>query len=199
MNALDHLVVPKLFSSIERNDILESMIHIEKLSDVNTKWMNMSILMQAALWGSIEVTSRLLTLGVNVDYNSHKAGTALHCAILRGHTNVALLLIKSGANPKATLETTGLTPTHLSCIKGNSLVLKTLLEHGAEVDMKMLGGMAPVHYTPWSNNTRILDLLMRYGADIFLLDENGKSALNYAEELSNKSMYARILEYMGCK
>ncbi|KAI0290861.1 ankyrin repeat-containing domain protein, partial [Russula brevipes] len=62
-----------------------------------------------------------------------RLGTALHHAAYEGHTEVAQLLLRHGANVDARGEMNR-TPLSLASFHGHRDIVQLLLDHGAEVD-----------------------------------------------------------------
>lgn len=92
---------------------------------------------------------------------------SLHKAIKHGHLNVAVELIKGGADVNK-LKLGAVAPLH-HAIRLNSLVaVKLLLDHGADVNVKGIYGITPLHLVGWEDikeNYAIIRLLLERGAN----------------------------------
>lgn len=71
-------------------------------------------------------------------------GTPLIAACRRGRTEIARLLLQSGAAVDAT-ESKGWTALHLACRRGHVDTVEILLAHGADVECPLQRGSRPLH------------------------------------------------------
>ena len=99
---------------------------------------------QGALKDIPRLLEVLLSVGADPNVKDDKEGnTALHEATLGGDEEVALLLIRSGADVNA-INNEGLTPLWGASAMGLPKVVSTLLEHGANPNVRT-EGMTPLH------------------------------------------------------
>ena len=63
---------------------------------------------------------------------------------------------------------------------GNTDLVKTLIDQGADVNAKS-NGMGPIHYAAKYNRVEIIKLLITAGADVHKACDLGFTALNHAE------------------
>jgi ankyrin repeat protein len=61
-------------------------------------------------------------------------------------------------------------PLHIAAIHGRLEVAKLLLERGADVNARCLGGATPLHYTSWKGKVEMAAFLLDHGADLHALD-----------------------------
>jgi ankyrin repeat protein len=87
----------------------------------------------ASFFGHGEVVALLLERGAPVNAVSRNAqvNTALNAAAAAGRTEIALLLLKSGADP-AFRQAGGFTPLHAAAFRGDNVMLRALLDSGAD-------------------------------------------------------------------
>ena len=117
--------------------------------------------------------------------------TPLHAAVLAGHREVVEFLISHGANVNAKNKD-GWTPLDIAklyfqdnliplleshggvcniCLleaveKGDIHKIKTLLSHGADVNVRNNFGWTPLHIAAYWGNTVVASLLLSHGADV---------------------------------
>ncbi len=119
-----------------------------------------------------EKVIRLLKLGADINVQSSKGKTALHCAAKAGFIKVVNLLIEKGANIDAT-DNKGETPLFealRSTIKDREKLhetLDTLLNKGANPNFKNNRGLTPLQVAKQKRRTdsdKIVDILQKHGA-----------------------------------
>ncbi len=119
-----------------------------------------------------EKVIRLLKLGADINVQSSKGKTALHCAAKAGFIKVVNLLIEKGANIDAT-DNKGETPLFealRSTIKDREKLhetLDTLLIKGANPNFKNNRGLTPLQVAKQKRRTdsdKIVDILQKHGA-----------------------------------
>jgi ankyrin repeat protein len=126
----------------------------------------------AALEGDLVKVRELAHKGNNINQKSSAADsyegfTPLHMAINNGHKDVALYLIKGGAQVNVAGKI-GRTPLHLAAYNGMPQVAKLLVSRGGNVKASSSDGATPLHSAAISikNNIQLLELLLSKGADV---------------------------------
>src|SRR5262249_4287909 len=97
----------------------------------------------AAYWGRPDVVRLLLTSGAKVDLPNNRGDTALMKAVeyeRPNHGATVQILLDAGANLEA-VNRNGLTPLAVAVEHGNAPAIKTLLGHGARMDVKTNDGL----------------------------------------------------------
>ncbi|MCG8486949.1 MAG: ankyrin repeat domain-containing protein [Chromatiales bacterium] len=126
----------------------------------------------AALEGNLAEVRDLSRKGGSINEKNSAAGvyegfTPLHMAINNGHKDVALYLIKGGANvnEKGKL---GRTPLHLAAYNGMPQVAKLLISRGAYVNASNEEGATPLHSAAFGivNSGDLLKILLAKGANV---------------------------------
>lgn len=140
--------------------------------------------------------SILLESGAEVDLDKvdSNGNTALHLAVLEGHTDVVYGLIMNGANI-AIKNTNGQTPLHIASQQNDLLMLKYLLEkrthtenEKAEHDAichwaltkKDNNGDTVLHIAAKKNDLDMLTYLLGKGAGVMAVNDKGETALELA-------------------
>ena len=113
---------------------------------------------------------------------SSTSDSALHIAVKKGYSDIALYLIKKGANVNA-VNYSGQQP--LQCaIQSDSLELtKALLKAGAKIDNKNSATLLRTAIA--KGNVEIVSLLIKNNADINVKDDQGETPLFWAVDQRN--------------
>ncbi len=90
--------------------------------------------------------------------------TALQIASNKGQLAVVKELLKYKPNLNYQHEMTKNTALHLAAMNGYKDVVKTLVDAGADINLKMKGGVSIVRVVRDMGNTEMVDLLMSLGA-----------------------------------
>jgi ankyrin repeat protein len=98
----------------------------------------------ACYFGHYDIARFLILKGADVNMPSSNGFNVfpIHSAAAGNYTNIAALLIESGANVNVRQQA-GVTPLHSAAQNGNLEILILLLEAGAQVDVRMEGGKLP--------------------------------------------------------
>lgn len=142
----------------------------------------------------------LLVSGANPEALSHSGETALHEAAAIGLSgavtdpfNAVYLLRIFGADPTATIGTTGITPLHImaqqswSNFNGHLLLNSSIDPHGiaADINARDTDGMTPLHWLVSQLNSAVdravAEWLVESGADVNAFDEWGSTPLDWAD------------------
>lgn len=140
-----------------------------------------SALVKAAEDGDAMKTKRLLGAGVNPDALNADHRTALFGAAESGSDEVARLLLDHGANPDLSLPDNGWAPLHIAAFLGYVKVVKTLLDHGADINIKNRYGETALLQAAFRGHDEVVKLLLARGADVTPRNDKGFSALKAAK------------------
>jgi ankyrin repeat protein len=104
-------------------------------------------------------------------------GFLLHDAALKGHTQVAKILMDKGANPRRT-NALGSTPLHDAALAGHRDVANLLLDRGAPIDARDSESDATALYNAASfGRTTVVELLLERGARRDIPNRAGQTPL----------------------
>lgn len=76
--------------------------------------------------------------------------------------------------------------------------VKTLLQHGADLNICIPQGHSPLHYAAEARDPGCLQPLLDYGADVTQCDVEGQTALHYAAQHRDDVAYFRPLIEANC-
>jgi ankyrin repeat protein len=120
--------------------------------------------------------------------------TALHWAAEHGDRDLAALLLKSGADPRAQTRIGQHTPLHIAAKGGNHLVVRLLLDARADVSALTTTGAAPLHFAAASGSADAVTMLLDGGADINVREPQwGQTPLMFASALGRTAVVKALL------
>lgn len=137
---------------------------------------------EAAATGKINNIIRLLARDPNlVSSYSEDGFQPLGLACFFGHLDSAEYLVKAGA-PINALSRNGLSaaPIQSAAAGGHRKIVKMLLEHHADPNIREQGGYTPLHAAAQNGDDEMIRVLLFGGADLTLTSKDGKTALDLA-------------------
>jgi ankyrin repeat protein len=81
-----------------------------------------------------------------------------------------------------------LTPLGSALAVGRNDIARTLIDHGADVNVKAENDTSPLHTAAARGNLEAATLLLQHGANINATTKDGKTAISYAEERNHPDM-----------
>src|SRR5687767_4453940 len=120
----------------------------------------------AAMRRDIAAVKTLLNKRADVNAPQGDGMTALHWAARHGDAELAALLIKSKANPKAVTRIGAFTPLHVASEAGNASVVVALLKAGSDAKAVTTTGVSALHLAAVAGNTVSIKALLDHGADV---------------------------------
>jgi hypothetical protein len=129
-------------------------------------------------------TLRPADLGARPHENGH---TALHEATLRHWNDVAVGLLRAGADVNAA-DYSGVTPLHIAATSGNDTLVTRFLGAGATVNARDKTGATPLMYGAQKGDLEVVKQLLAAGADAALRDNDGRTARQNAAGSRNAEM-----------
>ncbi|KAL7803488.1 ankyrin repeat-containing domain protein [Trichoderma aethiopicum] len=82
--------------------------------------------------------------------------------------------------PRSDQVSFGRSPLHMAVQKGNSKIVRILLEHDADCNTKDTRGLTPLAYATIRGFEDVADLLLAHGAEIQHVDHHDRSAIHWA-------------------
>jgi hypothetical protein len=142
-------------------------------------------LAQAARHGQLGVARLLIQRGADV--NIKAPWTALQWAIVKGHEEVAGLLMSSGANVDDSY------PLMTASVSGQLGMVRFLLKHlgGQEVHRRGKGGTA-LHFAAARGRYEVARVLLLAGADLTMTDDDERTPRTLAEDENLRTAWVDI-------
>jgi ankyrin repeat protein/beta-lactamase regulating signal transducer with metallopeptidase domain len=133
-------------------------------------------LLRAAADGNIEEVKSLISKGADINERGAWGNTALHYACMKGHADVARLLISEGAYVNAVSGSypgqprlNEMTPLHCAAASGDRQTIQLLLSKGANLEAKSRYGLTPLLVAMRSaapGRKEVVELLLARGAKV---------------------------------
>src|SRR5215813_4254987 len=121
---------------------------------------------EAAMRGDQALVQTLLQQKADVNAAQPDGTTALHWAAYRDDMEMALALLKAGANVKAQTRLGAVTPLHLAATNGSAKMLEFLLKAGADVNLANGNGTTALMLASGTGRTDAIRVLLDYGANV---------------------------------
>jgi ankyrin repeat protein len=143
---------------------------------------------EAAATGKINNVIRLLARDPNlVNAYSEDGFQPLGLACFFGHYDVAEYLVKAGAGINSrSVNRLKAAPIQSATSRGHRKIVKMLLDHGADPNIREQGGFTPLHAAAQNGDDEMLRVLLYGGADLTIAGNNGKTALDLALEAGHE-------------
>lgn len=91
-------------------------------------------------------------------------------------------------------ERTGVSPLHMAVHNGYSKIVRLLLEHGADCNVRDADGLTPLAQATIKGYEDIVDVLLSHGAGVHHVDRQGRSALHWAVLHRRDRLLKKLLE-----
>lgn len=151
---------------------------------------------EAAATGKINHVIRLLARDPQlVNAYAEDGFMPLGLASFFGHYDTAEYLAIAGApiNSPSRNELKA-APIHSAAAAGHYKIVKMLLDHGAEPNVREQGGFTPLHAAAQNGDVETIRYLLLGGADLTLKSEDGKTALDIAMDAGHEQASALLGE-----
>jgi uncharacterized protein len=136
----------------------------------------------------------LLARRVDVNGQAADGSTALHWAVQRNNPQLVDLLVRSGANAKASTRY-NVPPLYFAALNGNAPVMERLLAAGADANATVYEGQTMLMTAALSGRPEAVRLLLQRGAKIDAVEPyRGQTALMWAASEGNSDAAAVLLE-----
>ncbi len=137
--------------------------------------------------GNLKVVKKLVKKDITiVNTLNAKGHSPLNLAVYNNKEDVARLLIEKGANINYKMDMGS--AVHAVAFKGNSALLKLLIDNQADIDALDNNNTSALHYAVLGNHLACVKILLENNAIRNSKDATGKTAFDYAKELGNKEI-----------
>ncbi len=181
----------------------EIILHPEDIDETDA--MGRTPLAWAAARGDRRALVTLLSHGANPNVIDVQLSGPVSNAASQGHTLCVRLLLEAGAHPDPPKPGGVKKGSPLNCAARNTtdvLLLKSLLDFGADVDSSGVDGKTALIHAARTDNASFAMLLLEYGADINATSTSGSTPLTTAITYNSHNVLRLILdrwhEYSGC-
>jgi ankyrin repeat protein len=139
---------------------------------------------EAAATGKINNLIRLLARDPRlVNAYAEDGFQPLGLACFFGHFDIAEYLVKAGASVNALSHNSmKVAPIQSAAAGRHPRIVRMLLEHGADPNIREQGGYTPLHAAAENGDEEMIRILLYGGADLTLTSNDGKTALDLALE-----------------
>ncbi|KAF7588227.1 hypothetical protein BBP40_005978 [Aspergillus hancockii] len=174
---------PYVFDTLQQLPIHLAAERGSRGSNANAECTHGNTALHIAAEKGYEAIVTVLLMQGAIDARNEDGLTALHYAVMGGHTEIAERLIQKFGNIETRDSHMGWTPLHYAADCGHQVVVDLLLRNGAEVnatDEKVL--WTPLHFATMKGHITIARLLLDDGADATAKDKYGWTPLRFASE-----------------
>ncbi|PIK50471.1 putative ankyrin repeat and SOCS box protein 13 [Apostichopus japonicus] len=141
---------------------------------VNDPMARSTPLHEAALRDHWAAVTALINAGCKLEASDGHFGTPLHAACFKGNVASALQLVLAGANVNATKLHES--PLHLAAAAGSLLLVKILIEFGANLNQRDNRGRRPIDLV--ISDTEMYKLLKQYETDVLSLQDSCRMTIH---------------------
>lgn len=152
----------------------------------------------AAMAGDLEAVRTLLKQGADVNAVQGDGVTALHWAALKGHDDLAKMLLVAGANVRARTRFGSYTPLHVAAEYGRAAVVKTLIRAAADFRATTGSGTTALMFAAGAGDTDSITALVEAGADPNTTEsERGHTAIMFAAAANRLPAVQLLLKHQA--
>jgi ankyrin repeat protein len=130
--------------------------------------------------GKMDQLAVLLDDGLSVNTADGGGITLLMCASMRGHENVARMLVERGAEVNQRTHEKDYAALHAAAGIGAEGLVAYLLDQGADPNGKAFGGITPLHSAAGGSDRMTVLALLAGGANVDIQNDAGDTAMHIA-------------------
>lgn len=147
----------------------------------------MNDLFKAVLTKNIDLLSRMLSSGWDVNIQDEDGRTALMEAVIENRAEIVRLLIQHGAEVNIRDYLGETSALHFAAQNNSAELVEILLENQAEVDAEDVNGNTPLSDAVFNSRGEgnVIQLLLLHGSDQHKKNNHGVSPLTLAESIAN--------------
>ncbi|XP_058064051.1 26S proteasome non-ATPase regulatory subunit 10-like [Anopheles bellator] len=137
-------------------------------------------LILAAQGGHLNIVTKLVARGANINQRNARGHSALQYACSKGYIEIAEFLLDTGADVNI-LDHLNETPLHRAIVMGREAIVQLLLARGANMMIANTAGNTPLHLACDENQKWCAIALLRRGASRNVLNRDGVGPLELAQ------------------
>lgn len=165
---------------------------------INTVFDNRTPLMQAIEWAfppdDLKIVRLLIQAGINLEEQDKYGNTALMLAIEKDKSDIAEVLISTGASDEKVKNIKLIK----ACLSGDIKQIQDLLRADANPNARDSSGLPALNAAAMTGKTEVVGLLVDADADIEVRDEKGCTSLMAAIDRVHIEVVQQLLEAGAC-
>ncbi|KAL4918729.1 ankyrin repeat-containing domain protein [Aspergillus aurantiobrunneus] len=164
------------------------------LASIADPVVGVKAMLSACAESKVQAVAGLLDGGVSANAGIGGVSALMEAADGRDYTasaDIVQLLIQSGASVHS-VDIRGRTALHLAAARGNTLVIKALLEAGCDVNQRAKG-VSPILIASEKKQYKAVELLIEKGANVNDQDGVGRSSLIWAADHSSPALVQLLI------
>jgi ankyrin repeat protein len=150
---------------------------------------------QLARSGDAAELAAVLEAGLPVDVRNQNGDSLLMLASYNAHHDAARMLLARGADPNLTNDREQ-TPLAGAAFKGDAVMIRLLVDHGAEIDGRCADGKTALIFAAMFDRVEAFEELIAAGASAELHDAAGASALDIARAMGAERVLQKLKDKM---
>ena len=144
------------------------------------------IFVDACKHGDVSQVHMMLEKEPELAYlKDNKGNSALFHAVANGHISIADALLRITRQPDDVESEKGFTPLLIAATNGHSAMVRLLLDHGANPNLRNFDGVTALHNAIFEKQIEIVGLLIEHGADPAIQDRLGNTPFDLAQRSSD--------------
>ena len=155
-----------------------------------------TLLHYACKEGNVNLVRTLIEHKADITAKNNQSNMPVHIAVKYDREEVILALITEFGCDTNIAGSNGWTLLHYACKEGNVNLVRTLIEHKADITAKNNQSNMPVHIAvKYDREEVILALITEFGCDTNIADFKGWTLLHYACKAGNVSLVQTLIEH----
>ncbi|KAB0793719.1 hypothetical protein PPYR_13339 [Photinus pyralis] len=144
-------------------------------------------------FGFVNVTSRLIENGANVNAQNSEGNAPIHLASLYNNNSDTVDVLIAGGASVTILNNEGNSPLMLSAMNDKYHVASTLIKNGAPVDYARNDGATALHIASIKLHAKTVEVLLLKGANVNSINVEGDTPLHMAIAVHGKEIVNLLL------
>ena len=181
-----------LWKAAEVGDV-ETVTHLYQLgANLNYAYQKRKPLMISVQNGHLDVVSKLIEFGVDINQAASDGCTPLFMAAQNGHLSIVSKLIECGADVDVIHN--NVTPLFIASNHGHFDVVEKLVQAGAHINSTNTENITPMWVAAYTGNLESVNRLAELGADVNIANINGATPLYVAVQNGYLSVASKLID-----